>query len=313
MPIVEQRPRGIRSEQEQRRHRERLDVPHHVPVVVVIVRPVGDPEQRRARKRRRVNGAQQVVGARVGDGLPSGVGSVEGDPAFPELVPRRPVLVPQTLESALCGQRPQAAQPVHRAGRATARDRCRDVGHAIRPVGSRTDPVGRGEPAALVPRRGLDRATLVATERRGVGHPERRDLARRVPTEPPVDALVGSLILRLGVRIAPPGTSAGSMPAAIAMSAGRSTLTRDLACRERGDGPRAEHQRFDRGGRPVDPNLPGRHGARRSRSRTAGDGSGPIRAPRMPTRHRAGRRSRSQMGRARNPRRRRPGSGRRTR
>ena len=98
-------------------------------------------------------------------------------------------------------------------------------GSRDRPVGSRTHPIGRGEPAALVPRRGLDGATLVATERRGVGHPKCRDLARRVPAEAPIDALVGSLILGLGVRISPPGTSAGSRPAAIAMSAGRSTLT----------------------------------------------------------------------------------------
>ena len=77
--------------------RERLDVPHHVAVVVVVVRPVREPEQRCARQRRGMDRAQQVVGARIDDRLPARVGAVDRDAAFPEIVPDRPVFLAESL------------------------------------------------------------------------------------------------------------------------------------------------------------------------------------------------------------------------
>jgi hypothetical protein len=70
-PVLEERPRRIRVGQDERRNGEHLDVPHDVTAVVVVVRPVGEPEQRRARGRRRVDGRLQIEVRSVEHRLPA--------------------------------------------------------------------------------------------------------------------------------------------------------------------------------------------------------------------------------------------------
>src|SRR6185369_11329667 len=43
--VIQEGARRLRLQEEQRRHAERLDVPHHMAVVVVVVRPVRESEQ----------------------------------------------------------------------------------------------------------------------------------------------------------------------------------------------------------------------------------------------------------------------------
>ena len=109
MAVVEQRPCRIGRQQQKRRHRERLDVPHHVAVVVVVVGPVRQPEQRCARQRRGMDRAQQVVGARIDDRLPARVSPVDRDAALPEIVPDRPVFLAESLATAAGTKRGEPA------------------------------------------------------------------------------------------------------------------------------------------------------------------------------------------------------------
>ena len=55
-PVVQQRSCRIRLREQQGRHGERLDVPHHMATVVVVIGPICEPEHRGATRRRGMGG-----------------------------------------------------------------------------------------------------------------------------------------------------------------------------------------------------------------------------------------------------------------
>ena len=69
--------------------RERLDVPHHVAVVVVVVLPGASPKIEVDCRRGRMDRCVQVEEGGIGQRLPALVGTDQADPPLPELLPRR--------------------------------------------------------------------------------------------------------------------------------------------------------------------------------------------------------------------------------
>src|SRR5438309_9450388 len=100
---------------------KRLDVPHDLAPVVVVVGPVGEPEHRRAEEGRSMRRGVEVIEGRVGKCLPSPRSAHEAHAAAPELAPCFAVLFPQTIEPELRADRGQSRRlamrfRVHLAG-----------------------------------------------------------------------------------------------------------------------------------------------------------------------------------------------------
>ena len=122
-------------------------------VVVVVRRPVGEAEQRSAGQRRGMGRAQQVEEARVGDRLPSTIGSLDLDPAPPQLRPGLAVRAPQAVETVLRAQGGDPSGLLVRAGVRQVRHDRGDQAEAVASIASRPELVRRREPAAIVARR----------------------------------------------------------------------------------------------------------------------------------------------------------------
>jgi hypothetical protein len=154
---------GLGLDEGQDRDREGLDVPHHVAVIVVIVVPGRQTEDRGRRARRGVDRAVEIEERRVGQGLPARLGADQPDPAFPDLVPGRAVLGADDVEAVvprlgdhatglLVGSAVQGAG--HEAGdlaQAVGRPRPRPEGvgaDQARGVQRRPDRLDRPPPAA---------------------------------------------------------------------------------------------------------------------------------------------------------------------
>ena len=304
----------VGREEEERRHRERLDVPHDVAVVVVIVRPVREPEQRRACQRCRVGRAQQVEDAGVGDRLPASVRPVELDPSPPQLF--------ATPRGSPAGGRrnprfaPTAAsRPACSSGRACDRhgNGRRQQADAVATVGPCTEPVRRREPASLIAR--WPPPARASSPRNDVVYamPSVEMSPDECHSSRPSTPSFGPWSWGWATSSAYPGTPVGSIPAR-KRNVGRAVdPDLDIAGGQGGHGPGTEGSGLDRRGRAVDPERSRRYAAPRSRSRSAARGAGSIREPQKPRRRQPGRRPRGRRALGRIPRRRRWGQGPQTR
>ena len=98
-PEIQHRPRRLRLRKQQRRHAERVDVPHHMAVVVVIVMPGGQAEDRRRGRRSRMGRGIQVEEGRVDDLLVKRRGALHYDTSLPEVGPGRAITLTKGVET----------------------------------------------------------------------------------------------------------------------------------------------------------------------------------------------------------------------
>ncbi len=101
--VVQQALGRPRLQHRERRDAERLDVPHHVPIVVVIVMPSREAEDRGRSRRRDVGGAHQIVEGGVRHRLPALIGADKSDPPVPQVRPDGPVALAQLVEADIPG------------------------------------------------------------------------------------------------------------------------------------------------------------------------------------------------------------------
>ena len=110
-------------------------------VVVVVVRPLRESEDRRAGRRRPMRRAHQVEQRRIGKLLPATIRAAQRDPAAPHLSPRRRVLPTELLESGRGGSRSEPHRlPVRLVVRG-ARDHARQLPEPIGPASATAERV----------------------------------------------------------------------------------------------------------------------------------------------------------------------------
>ena len=173
-------------------HRERLDVPHHVAVVVVVVRPVGQPEERGAGQRRGMDRAEQVEDARIGDGLPAMVGSRRSRCGRARAPARRRGSPPQCRKAAFGTEGGESSGLLVRPRVRQAPERTRSggwTGTAVRsaPGRRRSSRSGRARRACGVVRS----ASPDPGEGRRVGDAERARCRPGVPEQAPSTPSLG--------------------------------------------------------------------------------------------------------------------------
>ena len=199
---------------------EGLDVPHHVAVVVVVVVPLGEPEDRGARWRRCVDRPVEVEEGRIGQALPKIVVGIDDDAPFPQLLPFVTVLLADPVEalgSRLAGQSGRLAVRVMVED---ARHDRRDLTQAVGAVRPSPAPVLRREAAFDAP---IEHLALDICLARQLGHmgdadlrfsaergPRQGAVARRLVTSGTPDRPPGDAPVHLGdVHDGPEGQIAG--------------------------------------------------------------------------------------------------------
>ena len=178
--IVEHRPRGIRLREQQRRDGERLDVPHHMAVVVVVIGPLGQPEDGRARPGRGMDGGLQIEERRVGKRLPTAIRPEQMHPALPQLRPCRLILRGVARRNRDRARGRQGGSPVDLVGDASGwgpSPRSAAAGTTVRVRRGRHS----GWRAALLPSHHGAFRRRVILEGRDVGHPAGGKAAQRLP------------------------------------------------------------------------------------------------------------------------------------
>ena len=148
--VVEQRVRRLGIRQQDRRERERFDVPHHLAAVVVVVGPVRETEHRGAEERSRMRRRVHVVEGSVGECLPATSRADELDAASPQIVPCLAVLLTKAVESELRADGRHSRRLAMGLAVTLARDergnRSDDLGHS----GTGSERIRRAQGSSLV-------------------------------------------------------------------------------------------------------------------------------------------------------------------
>ena len=133
------------------RDNERLNIPHHMPIVIVIVMPSRQSEYRGGSGGGGMGRGQEVKGCRVSHGLPTRISANQENSALPKFGPCLPVCSADGLEPTFTTSGKRACSPETPVGSAFGRGRYKPSA-ATRSAGSFARENCRSSSAETLPR-----------------------------------------------------------------------------------------------------------------------------------------------------------------